>query len=94
MDFIVDFLVEAFLELFGEGFVSLCSAFIPNKALSGKSQRIIGIIFLIIALALFVGLIVGIVLLIETSGQSFWGWLLISLSLIYIVSGIVLKIVS
>lgn len=94
MDFIMDVLVEGFFELFGEGFLSLCSAFIPDKILSEKSQRIIGIIFFIIALALFVGLIIGVVLLVETGGQSLWGWLLVSVSAIYMVSGIVLKIRS
>lgn len=94
MDFIVDVLAEGFFELFAEGFVSLCSAFILKKILSDRLQRIIGIMFLVIALALFIGLIVGIVLLVETSGQSFWGWLLISLSVLYVVSGIALKIVS
>lgn len=92
MDFIMDCLVEGFLELFGEGFVYLCSAFVPNKNISERAHRIIGIVVLFVSLALFVGLIVGIFLLVETNGQSFWGWLLISLSVIYIVGGIALKI--
>mgnify|MGYP000041887694 FL=1 len=94
MDFIMDCLVEGFLELFGEGFVYLCSAFVPNKNISERAHRIIGIVVLFVSLALFVGLIVGIFLLVETNGQSFWGWLLISLSVIYIVGGIALKIFS
>lgn len=88
----MDCLVEGFLELFGEGFVYLCSAFVPNKNISERAHRIIGIVVLFVSLALFVGLIVGIFLLVETNGQSFWGWLLISLSVIYIVGGIALKI--
>ena len=90
----MDCLVEGFLELFGEGFVYLCSAFVPNKNISERAHRIIGIVVLFVSLALFVGLIVGIFLLVETNGQSFWGWLLISLSVIYIVGGIALKTFS
>jgi len=32
--------------------------------------------------------------LVETKGQSFWGWLLISLNIIYLLAGITLKIIS
>ena len=33
-------------------------------------------------------------ILLETKGQSFWGWLLICLNIIYLLAGITLKIVS
>ena len=94
MEFLFDILVEAFFELFGEGFISLCSAFVPQKVVSEKRKKIIGYVCLAISLILLVGLFAGIIILVETKGQSFWGWLLISLNIIYLLAGITLKIVS
>ena len=94
MEFLVDILVEAFFELFGEGFIALCSAFVPQKVVSERGKKIIGYVCLAISLVLFIGLFAGIIILVETKGQSFWGWLLISLSVIYLLAGITLKIVS
>ena len=94
MEFLFDILVDAFFELFGEGFISLCSAFIPQKVVSEKRKKIIGYLCLAISLVLLVGLFAGIIILVETKGQSFWGWLLISLNIIYLLAGIALKIIS
>ena len=94
MDFIFDGLFEAILEIFGEGFISLCSAFVPQKVVSEKRNKIIGYVCLAISLLLFIGLFIGIAILVETKGQNFWGWLLISLNIIYLLAGITLKIIS
>ena len=94
MEFLFDVLVEAFFELFGEGFISLCSAFVPKKVISEKRKKIINYVCLAISLALLVGLFIGIIVLVETKGHSFWGWLLISLNIIYLLTGIILKIIS
>lgn len=94
MEFIFDILVEAFFELFGEGFISLCSAFVPQKVVSEKGKMIVGYVCLAISLVLLVGLFAGIIILVETKGQSFWGWLLICLNIIYLLVGITLKIFS
>jgi len=92
MEFVLDILVEAFIEIFGEGFITLCSAFVPQ--VSEKGKKIIGFVCLVISLVLFLGFFAGISILVETKGESFWGWLLISLSVIYLLAGITLKIVS
>ena len=94
MEFLFDILVEAFFEIFGEGFIALCSACIPQKVASKKRKKIIGYVCLAISLILLVGLFAGIIILVETKGQSFWGWLLISLNIIYLLAGITLKIIS
>ena len=94
MEFIFEVLVEAFFELFGEGFSSLCSAFIPQKTITEKGKKIISCVCLATSLLLFIGLFIGIAILVETKGQNFWGWLLISLNIIYLLTGITLKIVS
>jgi hypothetical protein len=93
VEFLFDILVEAFFEIFGEGFIALCSAFIPQKVASKKRKKIICYVCLAISLILLVGLFAGIIILEETKGQSFWGWLLISLNIIYLLAGITLKII-
>ena len=94
MEFVLEFLLEAFFEIFGEGFIALSSALVPQKAVSKKGKKIIGYVCLSISLALIACLFVGIIILVETKGKSFWGWLLISLNIIYLLTGITLKIVS
>ena len=94
MELLFDVLVEAFFEIFGEGFIALCSVFVPQKVVYEKGKKIIGYVCLAISLILLVGLFAGIIILVETKGQSFWGWLLISLNIIYLLAGITLKIIS
>ena len=94
MEFIFDILVEAFFELFGEGFISLCSAFVPQKVVSERGKKIIGYVCLAVSLVLFLGLFAGIIILVETKGHSFWGWILICLNIIYLFTGITLKMIS
>ncbi len=94
MEILFEIFVEAFFELFGEGFISLCSAFYPHKTLTEKAEKIIKSVCLVLAILLFVGLFAGIIILAENNGQSFWGWLLVSLAIIYLLTGITLKIVS
>lgn len=94
MEFIFDFLVEFILEIFGEGYVFLCSAFVPQKATTEKGKKIIRCICLVVSVLLFIGLFIGIAILAETKGQSFWGWGLISVNALYVFTGLALKIVS
>ena len=74
--------------------MALRSAFVPQNVVSEKAKKIIGYVCLAIALILLVGLFAGIIILTETDGQSFWGWLLIILNVVYLLTGITLKIVS
>lgn len=94
MDFIVDFLVEAGIHLFGEWFVSLCTAFLPEKMVSEKARRVIGILSLIVSLLLMAGFFVAIGLLLTTQGKSLLGWVFMGLALAYIVTAIVLRIIA
>lgn len=98
MDSILDILFEliltVFVEGFLEGFVSLCTVFVPQKKISPKAIKIITWICVIASLLLLVGLIAGIIIAVETKGQSFWGWLLVALGIVYLLVGIALKLVS
>lgn len=94
MEFVFEVLVEAFFEIFGEGFIALSSVFVPQKVISKKGKKIVCYVCLTISLVLLAGLFAGIIILVETKGQSLLGWLLISLNIIYLLMGIILKIVS
>lgn len=94
MEIIFDFLFEVVVEIFVEGFISLCSVFVPQKVITSKIKKIISYVCLVVSFLLLVGLLMGIAILGETKGQSFWGWLLISLNIIYLFTGIAFKIVS
>ena len=41
MEFLFDILAEAFFEIFGEGFIALCSAFVPQKVVSEKGKILV-----------------------------------------------------
>ena len=98
MDSILDILFEliltVFVEGFTEGFVSLCTAFVPQKKISPQTRKIITWTCVIASLLLLVGLFAGIIIAVETRGQSFWGWLLIALGIVYLLVGIALKLIS
>lgn len=93
MEFIFDILAEAFFELFGEGFVALSSVFVPQKEITPKRKATIGYVCLAVSLVLLAGLVVGVILLVETKGQSVWGRLAVVVSLLYLLTGILLKII-
>ena len=98
MESIFDLLFELFLTIFvegfTEGFVSLCTVFVPQKMISAKTTKIITWICVITSLLLLIGLFAGIIIAVETSGHSLWGWLLIALGIVYLLIGIALKLVS
>ena len=77
-----------------EGFVSLCTVFVPQKKISPKATKVTTWVCAAISLLLLVGLFAGIIIAVETRGQSFWGWLLIALGIVYLLVGIALKLVS
>lgn len=94
MEFLLDAFVEFFIELLCDPFLSLSSAFVPQKKLSEKVKRMIGYVLFVVSFALFFGLIIGIFILFKSDGKSFWGWLLISLCVVFFLTGMILKIVS
>ena len=59
MEFVFDLLAEFIFEIIGEGYVSLCSAFVPQKAITEKGKKIIQGICLVVSILLFVGLFFG-----------------------------------
>ena len=92
LDILFEFVLTVFVEGFVEGFVSLCTVFVPQKTISPKATKIITWICVITALLLLVGLFAGIIISVETRGQSPWGWLLIAINVVYLLVGIALKL--
>lgn len=93
MSFIVDILVEFLLNIFAEGFVALAASFMPKRNLSKRAQNIISIVSCLIGAAMFVLLIVGIVLVVESSAGNIFGWIFIGICVAYIILAITLKII-
>lgn len=94
MEFLLDAFVEFFIEIFGEAFISLSAVFVPKKRFSEKTKKMTGNVFMVLSAVLFLGLFIGIVILFVSNGKSFWGWFLISLFVVFLLTGIILKIVS
>lgn len=94
MDIIIDFFIQLFFESVADGFVSLCRAFVPGRLLSDKARRVVVIVFYFVAVALFAGLVLGIILLVETGGKSPLGLALVAFAVAYMCAGVVLKTVA
>lgn len=93
MEIVVELFMEIIFGVLVEGFLSLWFWVFPGKHITEKGKKVAKVICALISLAFLVALVVGIILLGSSQGENFWGWLLISLSVIYVISGIVLKIV-
>lgn len=94
MDLIIDIIVEILFGSPAEGFVTLSFIFIPKNNLTPKAEKRLRIIFTFAGLLLFVLLIVGIVLLIESHGTCALGLVFVILCGLYVASSITLKIIT
>ena len=88
----LDFLFDIIFEVFCEGFISLVEEFLPRRMRSTGVGLVVTVFFLFLACALFVGLVIGVIQLVESGGTSSSGWLLVSLALGYILCGVLLKL--
>lgn len=93
MDFIVDFFVEFFMEIVVEGFVSAGTEVAPYEKLSEKKKDAITVVAVIVSVLLFLLLVIGGIMLLETKGESDLGKVLIGFPIVYFLTGIILKIV-
>lgn len=94
MEIVIDLIMEVVFEVFAEGFISLWFWIFPGKHITEKGKRIVKAICAIVSLAFLVALVAGIILLGSSQGKNYLGWLLVSLSVIYLLAGIILKIIS
>ena len=89
MEVILEIIFEFAFEIVGEGLLNLYRVFLPNKSISPTAQKVIKAIHVTISVVLFVLLLVGILLLIESGGTSVLGWVFVSLYALYIVIAII-----
>ena len=94
MDWSIVMLLDVFLELFAEGFMSLSSAFFPNRSMSDRAQRILRVVVCLLAVLMLVLLIIGVVFLAASQGKSILGWIFVGMCNIYVLAAIVLKIIA
>lgn len=94
MDWSIVMLLDVFLELFFEGFLSLSSAFFPNRPMSDRAQRILRVVVCLLAVLMLVLLIIGVVFLAASQGKSILGWIFVGMCSIYVLAAIVLKIIA
>lgn len=87
-----EIIMEFLFTIFVEGIFSMIEEFVPEKFRSEKMGVVIALLLLIPVLALLMGLVCGIVMLVESHARSILGWVLVTLAAAYILSGILLKV--
>lgn len=94
MDIVIDIILEFFVESVMEWFADIGVRLLPSKNLPSKQKEIIKAVVSILALLIFAGMIVGIVLLIDSNGSSIFGWILTTIAAAYILLAIILNIIK
>jgi len=94
MEFVIDFLIELFTEVFCGVFIELSKYFVPEKKLSRKVNNIFEIVSAVISALVFVGLIIGVLLLLDQGLRSVAGWILTAFGSAWLVIGIVLFVLN
>ena len=94
VELVLEFLGEVFLTFIAEGLLALCALFVPKKVIEKRGKKVVNWVCLIISITLILGLMVGIIILNETNARNFWGWLLISLNILFFGLGVVFKIIA
>ena len=94
MDEIFEIIFDLVVEIVVEGFLNLYRAFLPSKVVSPIAYKAIRMVALMISFTLFVLLIIGIGLLIESGATSVLGWVLVSLYILYVILAIVAWVFS
>lgn len=93
MDVVFEMILEFFAELFCEGLTSVFTdEFVPYEELPRKKRERYNFIAGVISIVMFVLLIVGGIMLLETKGKSDLGKILIGFPIVYILTAVVLLI--
>ncbi len=88
----MEFIVEFFMELFCEGLLSVGAEVVPYEKLPKAKKQKYKIIAMVTTVLLFVLFMVGGAMLLETSGKSDLGKVLVGFPIVYFLTGIVFKI--
>ena len=93
MELILEDLFDAFGTFLMQGVIAFLGVFFPKKTLSKRGEKILHTVCIVVSMVMLTGLIVGIVVACETGGQSFLGWFLIGLSVLFFVLGVVFRVI-
>ena len=89
MGCIIEFFMEFIFEVVFEGtiaiFYACAKAFVPEKQKLGKKGQFAATL---VAVAMFVSLFVGVILLIASKGKSKWGIILLAVPVLFIVTAV------
>ena len=94
MEFIFELVFEFLFEFFGEIFLNLYTVFLPHREISESVYRIVKTVLVIISVVLFILMLIGVILLIDSSAKSVLGWVFVSSYVLYIVTSIVVWVIS
>lgn len=93
MDVVFEIIFEFFAELFCEGLTSVFTdEFVPYEELPRKKREKYKFIVFVVSVVMFVSLIVGGIILLETKGESELGIILVGFPIVYILTAVVLLI--
>ena len=93
MDVAFEMILEFFAELFCEGLTSVFTdEFVPYEELPRKKRERYNFIAGVVSIVMFVLLIVGGIMLLETKGKSDLGKILTGFPIVYILTAVVLLI--
>ena len=92
MDFVVDVLIEVIFDVFGEMFGYLGKSFFPD-GVSERTRKVINVISTVIGTVFLLLLLLGIIMVVQSSAKSMLGWVFLTLGVIYIAAGIILKLI-
>ena len=92
MDIMFEGLIEFFAEIFCEGFLSASTEIVPYEKLPRKKREKYKFIVVVISVILFILLVIGGVMLLETKGKSELGKILIGFPIVYILTAVALLI--
>ncbi len=92
MGAIVELVFEILIEGFCTAFCELSQNLIPEKKISQRAYKTIKVILCVIAVLLFIGFEVGVILLIYYKAKSVAGWILVGAGLLWLIVGTALYI--
>lgn len=99
MEAVLEIICEIFGEVFGEVFLEIicgilgyiAKGYLPKKFIKREHKKLKTVVA-IMSISEFLALLAAVIMLIVNDGRSIFGWILLALSVVYIVLGIVLAL--
>lgn len=82
---------EVFLEIIAAFFCYIAKGYLPKKFIKREHKKLKAVVA-IMSISEFLALLAAVIMLIVNDGRSILGWILLALSVLYIVLGIILAL--